>query len=165
MSRESREGRGEMTVSDQSITIQHGGVEILYMETENKWRFELRGRERFAESLAKAREAIDKPEPKPKGKPFEGIKAYIEKGRWDKGPEFRVIEVTSIAETRYGRPEVWITDSGDRKKVHADTVFAITGDNDVLIADLKNLNVERARIGTKITNCRERLKPIALPKD
>lgn len=53
-----------------AITITHNGVTITYSEVENKFVFELRGRERKVDSLREAREAIDKPAPKVK-KPFE----------------------------------------------------------------------------------------------
>lgn len=41
------------------IKVIHSGIEILYVEGENKWTFTLRGRDRSADSLAKAKEYID----------------------------------------------------------------------------------------------------------
>jgi hypothetical protein len=43
------------------MTITHDDITITYDEKDNRWHFELRGRQRSAESLAKAKEFIDKP--------------------------------------------------------------------------------------------------------
>lgn len=45
------------------MTTTHNGIEIEYLEREDLWQFELYGRERKVESLAAAKEAIDKPRP------------------------------------------------------------------------------------------------------
>ena len=58
------------------MKVFHDGVEIEYRESDNQWFFELRGRERKADSLKAAKEAIDKPEPKPKKK-FEPIAGWM----------------------------------------------------------------------------------------
>ena len=55
-----------------ALTVEYSGITIEYIEDDNKFRFELRGRERKAESLKQAKEWIDKPEPvKKPSKKFE----------------------------------------------------------------------------------------------
>jgi len=39
-----------------SPLVEYNGIQILYLEDQNKWRFELRGRERKADSLKQAKE-------------------------------------------------------------------------------------------------------------
>lgn len=93
----------------EQIKVTYGGVEIVYVERENRWRFELRGRERSSESLEKAKEAIDRPEPQEK-KPFTRVSAWV-----SKYSGFEKVEVTSIAEGGYGHTRVWTVGTGGRR--------------------------------------------------
>ena len=114
------------------IKVNYDGVEITYLEKDDKWTFTLRGRERSAESLAKAKEAIDKPAPEAK-KAFERIPAIkvnysgiVKRG-----------EITSIAESRAysNRKEVWFTNGEGRRKEDASEMYSVTPENDRLIAE------------------------------
>src|SRR5512135_829560 len=97
------------------ITTTYGGVDITYHERENIWKFELRGRERKAESLAKAKEAIDRPDPRPKSK-VEPIAGWMAE-RWGDS-KWKAVTVTSIAASERwdSSTKVWVTSSGSRKK-------------------------------------------------
>lgn len=130
-----------------NIAIVYNNVEIIYDENDNVWRFELRGRQRSTESLAKAKEAIDKPLPVGKKK-FERFSAYL--ARHDSG--FKIVEVTSIADgpSWRNKTEVWITFDGNRQKVGLDDLYAVTPENEALIAkwkqhDLQEKEAEKAK--------------------
>jgi len=109
----------------QELKTTYGGVEISYVENRNVWLFELRGRERSAESLAKAKEAIDKPEPKDK-KPFTRVRAH-KFAPWE---GWKVLDVTSVAESSYSGVDVWTTDSKkNRSKISPRQLYADTPSN------------------------------------
>jgi hypothetical protein len=126
------------------VKVTYDGVEITYNESRDRWTFELRGRERSAESLAKAKEAIDKPEPKEKA-PFARISAYMKSyGDYMKsyGDKFQKVEVTSVAEDDYGTPRVWTVRNGDRRKERADSLYCANAKNESLIAEYEALQTE-----------------------
>lgn len=128
----------------QPITIEHKGIAITYDERENKWKFELRGRKRSAESLQAAREAIDKPAPSDE-KPFKPIKAWL----WKYSDEVQPVTVTSIAEpARYTRGvEVWIkTESGTRSKESVDSIIQDCPEVTRLVAEFEALEDERTKL-------------------
>lgn len=106
-------------MSTEKISVTYDGVDINYIERSNTWNFELRGRERHADSLKSAKEAIDKPEPKQKI-PFTRIPAWMVTGAFSghKSTQFVRVEITSIAETEgYGGIlDFWIVSDGDRAK-------------------------------------------------
>lgn len=89
-----------------TLNVVHGGITIEYSEADNQWVFELRGRERRVESLIKAKEFIDKPNPV--DKPESTFKPVIcWHGRWNEG--WQQATVTSIADVQYGTQKVWAT--------------------------------------------------------
>jgi hypothetical protein len=146
------------------ITVVHDDTTITYNESENRWTFTLRGRDRSAESLAKAKEYIDKPLPPEKAKPFEKIPAW-----WFRYSEVpKKIEVTGIAEGRAysGTEYVWINNSGNRRKESvAHAIYPANAKNDPLIneivAEEKAIRDSRSRI----ESLRQKLSPLVLPKD
>src|SRR6476646_9588862 len=117
---------------DTTITVKYRDItEIVYDEEKDKWVFTLRGRERSAESLGKAKEIIDKPEPKNK-KPFERVKCIgLSRHSWVRDKPFEEFEVTSIAEgPGYGRVEVWTSSKANgREKRNADGCYPATPAN------------------------------------
>jgi len=123
----------------------HNKIEIEYREATNRWHFELRGRQRSAESLVKAREAIDKPVDTKEEKPFKRIKVYTS-GRYhaDYNDSFKLGEVTSIAEpAAYERTQhVWVTIDGRREKRAAECCFPVTEPNTAIIETLAEKNKE-----------------------
>lgn len=61
------------------IAVEHNGIKITYNEDRNEWEFTLRDRDRTAETLAKARECIDRPV-KDKKTVFQRIECWIKRG-------------------------------------------------------------------------------------
>lgn len=110
-----------------TIKVEHGGVTIVYDENESKFVFELRGRERKVDTLAAAKEVIDKPVPISKKK-VDPVAGWVSVDEWGSNPKkFKNVLVTSIAESPSWRDrEVWISDNGKRSKISADKVFADT---------------------------------------
>lgn len=107
-----------------ALTVTHNKIEITYNEARNVWTFTLRGRERSADSLAKAREAIDRPPPK-ESKPFERFKAWLY--AWGEGWE--IVEVTSIVESPYSI-QLWTMGKGGRSKQACGNLFPVGPVND-----------------------------------
>lgn len=141
----------------EAIKVSYNGVEITYSEGENQWLFELRGRSRKAESLQKAKEAIDKPVRQKADTEFKRCKAWFH--RWG---EWKKVDVTSFAGMGYSRGEWWIMAEGNRSKESA--LYADTPENAAIIEEIKKTDAEIRRLhklnetlNTKLT----RLQPPA----
>ena len=148
----------------ETVVVKYAGVEITYNEDTNRWNFELRGRERNAESLAAAKKAIDAPEPMKKAS-FERIKVYMFE-RWKAdGTGVESVEVTSVADSRYGT-EVWIVNAGRREKVRADAVYVATPENEALINEWKRAREEEKAASRREDGLVRRMKTVVsvLPK-
>jgi hypothetical protein len=145
------------------IQVVHDETTITYNESENRWTFTLRGRDRSAESLAKAKEYIDKPVPAEKAKPFEKIPAWL----LDYNRKPVQVEVTGVAErVRYGgEEEVWIKSGTTRCKQRTSNVVPSNPKNDELIAAmLCNLEDQR-KLGTEYEKLRQKLDPLVIAKE
>ena len=116
------------------VTTEYGGIAITYDERDDVWRFELRGRERKADTLAKAKEAIDKPAPQEKT--FKPLEAYVT----NYGMAIEPATITSIAEPSYGKFQVWCTINGERRKKELSDFFAITPENESLVVECGELD-------------------------
>lgn len=140
------------------VKTEYGGVEVSYVERENHWEFELRGRLRNAPSLAKAKEFIDR-EPKEKRKPFERFECYYS----SYSGEPRLVTVTSYAGRGYSGHEFWIINSrGSREKVRASSLYLVNAANDQKLAEIKALDGQCEQIRQKqnaITESLETAKP------
>src|SRR6516225_9350131 len=121
-----------------TITVEYNKIQITYDESTNRWEFELRGRDRFSESLAKAKEAIDKPVPADKPEPtFKPVLCW--KGRWS--DEWIQFTVTSIAGSKYGRQEVWASNEKTARSKHpADEMHPCNPHNDAIVAEIQRAN-------------------------
>lgn len=150
-------------MANKNIVVEHDGVEIEYLEGENRWRFELRGRERKVESLANARAAIDKPEPKERAK-FEKIGCI---GRGQYGGDLWRGVVTSVAESdRYTRrPQVWVLRDGQSRKESAGNVYADSPENWKILEECKSIDGQRETLRKMHESLVAKLVPVALPKD
>lgn len=159
------------------ITETYRDVEIVLLEDENKWRFTANGRERSAPSLPKAREyidnALDEVKSK-KAKVWEPFEAYHKSGY--STDSFEKVTVTSEAESdRYSnRRQYWINNKNKdhrghkekgRSKVSATELYAITPDNDKLIAQLAVLSKESEQLEEKIRSTAAKVKQITVPKE
>lgn len=143
----------------------YSGVSIEYVEETNKWRFELRGRERNAESIKQAKEWIDKPEPvKKSSKSFATFKAHMV-SRYSFGSlrkERSVVTVTSAAQDFYrgtNTPSAaWIkNEKGERSKESVENIFEISEENavrwrvyDSLVQEIEKLSKQAANLYTTI---------------
>lgn len=146
------------------IQVVHDDVPITYNEGENRWTFTLRGRDRSAESLAKAKEYIDKPLPPEKAKPFEKIPAWF----FPYNDEPQKVVVTGIAEGRWYSSDVtvWITNNGKRSKESARFyIFPQNGTNDALAAQILAARAEISKLRESIEESKRQLLPLVLPKE
>jgi hypothetical protein len=145
------------------IQVVHDETTITYNESKNRWTFTLRGRDRSAESLAKAKEYIDKPVPAEKAKPFEKISAWVV----DYYRKPVQVEVTGIAErVRYGgEEELWIKSGTTRSKQRASNVVPSNPKNDELIAAmLCNLEDQR-KLTSEYEKLLQKLEPLVIAKE
>jgi hypothetical protein len=146
--------------TEEIVKTTYSGVEIVYWESDNKWRFTLRGRERSAETLLNAKAAIDKPAPEEKAKPFEKVNAI-------KCNSYDTIygQVTSIAEkNRYSsQTEVWFTSEklGRRKEALSD-LREDTPENRALLAEAAKIAKEAASLDKKASEIKARLTPLKI---
>lgn len=131
----------------EQLVVTHDGIEVAYDEDANVWRFTLRGRERSAESLAKAKEAIDKPVPADKAKPFERVKAIMVGYNGD----VTFGEVTSLADSpSYRSQEAWfLSAKGGRSKEDISRLCADNEKNRQLVAEGLALDKEAASLTKK----------------
>ena len=146
-----------------TLKTQHNGIAIEYNEKRNVWVFELRGREREADTLLKAKEVIDKPEPKDKP-PFTRVKAYTERS-YD-GSGFQTVDVTSVAFTHsWQETEYWIsTKNKQRQKVTAHSLYPVTPKNDELIAQIKSIDEQSAALGKQRSALKSKLEEMPTQK-
>lgn len=152
-----------------TIGTLHQGIEINYVEADNQWLFTLRGRERKVESLAKAKEIIDKPEPIAK-KPFARVKGFTTKGYAGyAGSEYTDAEVTSIAAPgRFyfgGCGEVWVSVGKNREKIDSGKFFPATVHNIKLRRDIETKIAERDELDEEISELQNKLQPIKIEKE
>jgi pyocin large subunit-like protein len=146
---------------NEPLKVMHDGIEIRYVEGEDVWRFELRGRERSSESLAKAKEAIDKPEPKER-KPFTRFKAY----RSSYGERYVVVEVTSFADTPFwSGTQYWVTGDKKREKVSHRNLYPVNEHNTPLVEQIAELSKQVDELQDKIRKVSEKLQSVAADKE
>lgn len=146
------------------IQVVHSDITITYNEGEDKWQFTLRGRDRSAESLAKAKEYIDKPLPPEKAKPFEKIPAWF----IPYSDEPQKVVVTGIAERERFSSDVavWITNNGKRSKESVRSrIFPQNATNDALAAQIIAAQAEISKSRESIYEAQRQFLPLVLPKD
>lgn len=111
------------------MKTEYQGIEISYHEGKDVWQFELRGRSRQAETLSKAKEAIDK-EPKEKRVAFPRFEAHLlAYNGWER------VTVTSVAEERSYGVQFWTTKgkNGDRRKESQSSLYPVNAHNDAIV--------------------------------
>lgn len=141
------------------ITTEYNGTTITYDEASNTWKFTLRSRDRFTNSLTGAKEAIDKPVPADKAKAFQRIKAWF--FRYGKPPES--VEVTGVAEQNYHGTYVWIKDrGGKRSKESAINIYHSSTDGDAVVTQILVKMRQITALHEEITNLRSSLKQIEI---
>jgi hypothetical protein len=145
------------------IQVVHHETTIIYNESEDKWEFTLRGRDRSAESLAKAKEFIDKPVPAEKAKPFEKITAWL----LDYNRKPVRVEVTGVAErSRYGgEDDVWIKSGTTRCKQKVRNIVPSNPKNDELIASMLSNLEAQSKLATEYEKLRQKLEPLVIARE
>ena len=148
-------------MTNDAVTVTCGDVLIVYDEKDNVWRFTLRGRERSSVSLAKAKEAIDKPVPGGKAKAFQRVKAY----KKSYGNDFELGEVTSIAETTgwRGETQVWFNSvRNGRTKVGLTDLYSDTAGNQIILSEIESLKKQATALNDKADAVAEKMSPLKL---
>lgn len=152
----------------QEIKIHHNGVEITYNEGRNRFEFILRGRERHAESLAKAREFIDKPVIEKQEKDFKPIQCYVDSGRWNDN-QFITCTATCIATSPSYCTELefWTTRKGeDGKTIRAKEpqrgLYPVNPKNTELMTTIEGLRSRINALQKEIIEHKKKLKTISV---
>lgn len=149
-------------MNNASITCSYKEVVITYSEHRNIWEFTLRGRERHADSLQKAKELIDR-KPK-KGSLFQRTDVFTSEGWLGFQHPLKDGIATSIADTKYGKRRVWVVSGRDRCCVEVCDVFPNTEHNRLIRNRLDGLRKEVEKLHKQMEHLGSKLKPITLPK-
>jgi len=139
----------------------YNDIVISYQEANNRWHFELRGRKRSAESLAAAKNAIDKEPAAKRKQEFPRFHCY----QFKYNDEVEIVTVTSVAEDGYRGLEFWVSSKEGRAKVRANMLNPANESNGALVEEIKALTAERARIFSAITEARSKLTIAEIPAE
>lgn len=144
------------------ITVVHKDIVITYDERDNKWVFELHGKERKLDSLKASKELINKPAPKSKVL-FERQMAWMSHYA---GDNVEAVTVTSIADNeRHNEPEFWIVDGkGDRRKVFASKLYSASPKNTPIVNRIKEKQAVIDDIQNEIETLHKKLVRLEIPK-
>lgn len=164
-----------------AFTVAYRDVTIEYLEDENKFRFELRGRERKAESLKQAKEWIDKPKPMKKAaKNFKPIQVVFADGTYSDNryhKKYRkVVTVTSVPADRFRNEannpsHAWVShEDNTRSKERSHNLYLIHDTNAKRWEEYDRLVVEGERIEEQKKQVLKTLeaidlKPYLLPEE
>lgn len=138
-------------------------IEIAYDESDDRWHFDLRGRKRSAETLSKAKEAIDKEPAEKRKQVFPRFEAY-KLSTWDNS---EIVTVTGLGDEAWrGQPQFWIVDkSGKRSKEHASSLFPVNEKNTAIVACIIDLKKQIVALEESKSKQRERLQAAVVPKE
>lgn len=143
------------------IKVEYNGTEIKYNEANDRWEFTLRNRDRYAETLSKAREAIDRPPPV-KSKPFERIECWTQTyNGWEK------VTVTSVAEKGWGdNSYLWVVDSRtNRSKQRNTALYPCNPANDQTVSQVIELLKEAKKLRDQIDDLNKGLTHLVVPPE
>lgn len=140
-----------------NITVDYKGVKITYSEPRDRWEFELRGIERSRDTLAKAKEVIDKPPTeKEEGPAFERIQAWrinyagIEE-----------VTVTSKQEKSWRADSYWIVDKDKRRSTEQGyNLYPRNPHNDALVEQLRKLNKAQEELAEQRERTTKKMKAL-----
>lgn len=141
----------------------YNGVEIVYDEQENKFKFEFRGRERAVESLSNAKKMIDSPEPGEKPA-FTKTPAWLME-YYSGDP--KKVEVTAIAEKGcYDRGiNLWIRfDDAKRRKTSLNSVFLFNPRNTAIVEEIIRTGKAIEELSKKRADLKALMEKFELPK-
>lgn len=143
----------------EQVKVIHDEIEIVYIEGDNKWEFVLRGRTRRVDSLAMARDAINKV-PAEKKTPFVRLDCFLIDNYSDDGR--RIVTVTSYAgKSKWNGPEWWILNNGKREKVGQSCLVLNNDHNQALFSELDSIAKQVEVLGSKRGLLRLELKRLS----
>lgn len=149
-------------MSDEAMKCTYSDIEISYNEDKDRWDFELRGRRRSAESLAKAKEAIDKEPAEKRKQVFPRFTAY----RFRYGQEIETVTVTSVADEQgFGGLRFWIAGKNGREKERCTMLFPVNESNDAIIIEMQSIQTQMDALEEKKDALREKLQSATIPKE
>ena len=150
------------TTHSGNVNTTHSGIEITYKEEDNRWYFELRGRSRNAESLTKAKEAIDKEPSEKRKQVFPRFDAYrINSWGWD------LVSVTSVADAGYRSGEYFWVNSKKRgrEKESALSLVPVNDQNSITMKEINAIEEQIASLEEVKSKRFERLQCATVPKE
>ena len=141
----------------------HNSIEISYNEEKDVWEFTLRGRSRSAQSLSKAKEAIDKEPPEKRTQTFPRFDAYI----FTYGHEDKIVSVTSIADDPYRATTYFWISSKDksRSKEPASNLFPVNEHNTGVVAEIRRVRKEIDGLEKQKAAWHAKLQCATVPKE
>ncbi len=142
------------------MKVTHSEIEIEYDEASNRWKFELRGRSRSAESLAKAKEAIDKV-PADKQSKFPQTPAF-RVGLWN---EHELVVVTSVKGIGWLKDlEVWVKKpDGTRTVESTKALKANSKDNEAILLQKDILKNKIKILENEMRDLIKSMQPFVMP--
>lgn len=141
------------------IKTTHRDIEITYNEHRNRWACELFSKD--AESLADARERIDKKLDAEKKKPFQRFKAFVKSFGYGKGGSWPLVEVTSITDD--GK-QAWVSLGSERQKTGSNYgnnplgLYLHSAENAALVAEIHEHEKAIEALNAKITAAESKLQ-------
>lgn len=131
-------------MSTNEIKQTYREVEIVYVESQDKWNFTVNGRERNSDSLAQAKESINRSlDYEKKERPWKPFPAYHQ----DYNRDFEPVTITSIADKSYGsRTYYWVSNGKKRSKESGHELYAATPENEQRITRWRELDKEVDRL-------------------
>lgn len=131
-------------MSTETIKQIYRDIEIVYVELHDKWNFTVNGRERNSDSLAQAKESIDRSlDYEKKERPWKPFAAYHQ----DYNRDFEPVTITSVADRGYGSSTYyWISKGKKRSKESEHELYAATPENEQRITRWRELDKEVDRL-------------------
>lgn len=145
------------------MKTEYNGIEINYVEGTDDWHFELRGRSRKADSLAKAKEAIDKEPAEKRTQAFPRFQAHFYSySQW------QIVTVTSVAADGYygAGTAFWCNEKdGKRRKERDSCLYPVNPHNDALVVAIKEKDKQIEKIEKEKSDLFEKLQKAAVPAE
>jgi hypothetical protein len=140
----------------------YSGIEITYDEGRDKWLFDLRGRSRSADSLTKAKEAIDKEPKEKRTQTFPRFEAYM----WAYDG-FKTVTVTSLADDGYHNGTTfWVSDADGRRRKERDySLFPVNDHNTAIKEKIVAKEAEREAVLEAIKTLNNGLQKASVPAE
>lgn len=142
----------------ESIKVEYRGTAITYNEDRNRWEFELRGIERSRDTLAKAKEVVDKPPTeKEEGPAFQRIQAWIVRYG-----DIQEVTVTSKQESSWRSSSYWIVDKDKRRSTREGyQLYPRNEHNDAIIEQLREIHKRQVALAKEKEAVEKKMKALA----